>query len=170
MAISSFSRRKDLMSGKLVQKKQFSLSDHYFPAAYDIGQLSLTDIKHLDKIMSVRTENGQICVWVRTAISLPSLSILALSTVKSLTGCIKILVHLCYTIQDSLLFFCYFSSNDPIKPAAYVSPAFSCYNSCPIFNSVMLLYNAIYIATKQGRSLTDLCPVFIRIYHIQKIL
>ena len=100
------SRRKDLMSCILIQEKKFPLPYHDFPAADDIGQLSLTDIKHLDKIMpvcrkmnktSVRTHGDQFTFvqHLRTVYN------------EILTGCIKVFIHLRHTIQYLLFFFCY---------------------------------------------------------------
>ena len=103
-----FSRRQDLMPCKLVQKKQFSLAEHHFLAANDIGKLSLTDIKHLDKVMAVRRKmhEPRMC---------PDRDQLALAehlgTVhgKILTRGVQILIYLRDSVQDPLFFLCDFS-------------------------------------------------------------
>ena len=41
------------MSCILIQKKELALPDHHLFAADNIGELSLTDIQNLNKIMSV---------------------------------------------------------------------------------------------------------------------
>ena len=96
------------MPCKLVQKKQFSLTEHHFLAANDIGKLSLTDVKHLDKVMAVRWKMHKPRMGPdRDQLSLTQ----HLGAVhrKVLPGSIKIPVHLRDSVQDPLFFLCDFS-------------------------------------------------------------